>query len=112
MRVIKLVLLAVILVGIVLLALANREPVTVELMPEGLAPIFQWSITVPLYVVGLSSILVGLVVGYILEWLREHKHRRQAAMKSREAAQLNREVGRLRRETGRPEDDVLALIGN
>jgi uncharacterized integral membrane protein len=112
MRVIKFVLLAVILAGIVLLAVANREPVTVEVMPEGLASIFQWSITVPLYAVGLASVLTGLVVGYILEWLREHKHRREAAVKSREAAKLNREVGRLRRETNKPEDEVLALIGN
>ena len=52
-----------------------------------------------------------MVLGYLLEWLREHKHRRRASQKAREAARLNREVERLRKETGRPEDDVLALLG-
>ncbi len=112
MRIIKLVLLFVILVGIVLLSLANREPVTLRLLPEGLSEIAQQSVELPLYVVGLLSVLTGMALGYILEWLREHKHRRRASQKAREAAALNSEVERLRRETGRGQDDVLALLGN
>ncbi len=112
MRIIKLVLLAMILIGIVLLSLANREPVTLRLLPEGLSAIAQRSVEVPLFVVGLLSVLTGMVLGYILEWLREHKHRRRAAQKAREAAALNGEIERLRRETGREQDDVLALLGN
>lgn len=111
MRTIKLILLAVILVGIVVLAIANRSAVTLNLLPEGLAGFGQRSIDVPLYAVGLVSVLTGMILGYILEWLREHKHRRLAAQKAREAARLNREVGRLRKETGK-DDDVLALLGN
>ena len=53
-----------------------------------------------------------MVLGYLLEWLREHKHRRRASQKAREAARLNREVDRLRKQTGKPEDDVLALLGS
>ena len=53
-----------------------------------------------------------MVAGYLLEWLREHKHRRRAAQKAREAARLSGEVDRLRRQSGKPEDDVLALIGS
>lgn len=111
MRTIKIVLLALILIGIVLLALANRQMVTLQLLPTELTAIGRWSIEMPLFLVGLVSVLTGMVLGYILEWLREHKHRRVASQKTREAAQLNREVGRLRRE-GKPEDDVLALLGN
>lgn len=111
MRTIKLILLAMILVGIVVLAIANRGPVTLTLLPEGLAGFGQRSIDVPLYAVGLVSVLTGMILGYILEWLREHKHRRLAAQKAREATRLNREVGRLRKETGK-DDDVLALLGN
>jgi uncharacterized integral membrane protein len=112
MRIIKLIVLAVILIGIVLLSLANREPVTLRLLPEGLSAIAQQSVELPLYVVGLLSVLTGLALGYVLEWLREHKHRRRASQKAREAAMLNSEVERLRRETGRGQDDVLALLGN
>lgn len=111
MRTIKLILLALILMAIVLLAVANRAPVTLRLLPEGLSGIAQWTIVLPLYAVGLLSILTGLALGYILEWLREYKHRRRAAVKAREAAALDREVGRLRRETGKG-DDVLALLRN
>lgn len=112
MRTIKLILLALIMIAIVVLAVANREPVTLQLLPQGLSSIAQRSIELPLFAVGLLSILTGMALGYILEWLREHKHRRLAAEKAREAAALNREVGRLRRETARHDDDVLALIGN
>lgn len=111
MRTIKLILLALILIGIVVLAVANRGPVTLNLLPEGLAGVARYSIELPLFLVGLTSVLVGMVLGYILEWLREHKHRKRASQKSREAAALTREVGRLRR-AGKPEDDVLALLGN
>jgi len=85
--------------------------VTLHLLPEGMARVMPLSIQLPLFVVSLLSIVVGMLIGYLLEWLREHKHRRRASQKSREAAQLNREVERLRKDSGKPEDDVLALLG-
>jgi putative membrane protein len=111
MRTLKLILLCLILLLIVVLALANRGPVTLHVLPEGMARVMPLSIEVPLFVVSLVSIGVGMVIGYLLEWLREHKHRRRASLKAREAAQAQREVDRLRKETGRPEDDVLAILG-
>jgi uncharacterized integral membrane protein len=112
MRTIKLILLALILIAIVTLAVANRAPVTLHMLPEGLSLVAQRSIELPLYAVGLLSVLTGMVLGYVLEWLREHKHRRRASEKAREAARLDREVGRLRRETGKGDDEVLALLRN
>lgn len=112
MRTVKIILLALILLVIVILSLANREMVTLNLLPAEMARILPVSIQLPLFVVSLVSILVGMVLGYLLEWFREHKHRRRAAVKTKEASQLNREVDRLRRETGKGNDDVLALIGN
>jgi uncharacterized integral membrane protein len=110
LRTIKLILLALILIGIVVLSVANRGPVTLHLLPEGLSGVFQSSIELPLFVVSLISILVGMVLGYILEWLREYRYRRRATEKAREAERLNREVERLRRQTGQGKDDVLALL--
>lgn len=112
MRTVRLILLLVILVVIVILSLANRGPVTLFLLPDGMSSMFQASIELPLFVVSLLSILVGMVLGYLLEWFREHKHRRRAAVKSREAAKLSREVDTLRQSNGKAEDDVLALLGN
>ena len=61
MRIIKLILLGIILVGIVLLSLANRGDVTVRLLPEGLDGLLPGAaIDLPLFVVSLISIVVGL----------------------------------------------------
>ncbi len=109
MRTLKLILLVLILVVIVTLAVANRTPVTLNLLPEGLSHIVDRSIVLPLWAVGLLSVATGIVLGYIFEWLREHKHRRNAAENARQAAALRHEVGKLRKETGR-DDDVLALL--
>lgn len=111
MRTIKLILLGIILAVIVLLSLANRGMVTLRLLPEEIDGVLPGAvIELPLFLVGLLSIVTGMVLGYILEWLREHRHRRRAAEKEREAARLKREVADLRK--GEPKDDVLALLGN
>jgi len=109
MRTLKLILLILILIAIVLLAVANRELVRLDLMPEPLDQVVAASVQVPLFVVILVSILTGMILGYILEWLREYKYRRRAAQKEREAAQLARELDQVKK-TGKPDDDVLALI--
>jgi putative membrane protein len=111
MRTLKLVLLGLILVALVVLALANREPVSLELLPAGMARVMQVSVELPLFIVILISVVVGIVIGYLFEWLREHKHRRRASQEAREAARLNQEVDRLRRQSGKPDDEVLALLG-
>jgi putative membrane protein len=111
MRTIKLILLGIILLGIVVLAVANRGMVTVRLLPEGLERLVPGAaLELPLFVVSLLSIVTGMVIGYLLEWLREHRYRRRAAEKEREAARLSREVANMRKD--QPKDDVLALLGN
>ena len=112
MRFIKLIILAVLLVGIVLVAVANRGMATVQLLPEPLVPLvdFQTAITLPLFVILLLAVGVGLLLGYILEWLRERKHRRAVGQTKREVSRLESEVANLRKKTGEGEDDVLALL--
>ncbi len=112
MRTLKLILLGVILIALVVLALANREVVTLHLLPEGIAQVMPISVRLPLFVVVLLSAVAGVVIGYLFEWLREHKYRRRATQKSREAERLSAEVDRMRRAAGRAEDDVLALLGH
>jgi uncharacterized integral membrane protein len=112
MRTFRYLVLGVILLVLVVLALANREPVTLNLLPSGMARVMPVAIELPLFVVCLLAVMVGMVLGYLLEWLREHKHRRHATHKAREAARLNAEVDRLRRQAGKPDDDVLALLGS
>ncbi|MBT8456320.1 MAG: LapA family protein [Rhodobacteraceae bacterium] len=100
--------------GIVLLvvALANRGPVTLQLLPgelaelAGLAP----SITLPLFIVIFGGIVAGVLIGFVWEWLREHKHRAEAASQRRAREQLEREVSQLRGPEKKAGDDVLALL--
>ena len=104
------------LVGLALVlltvALANRGLVTLRLLPEEMGSFlgFSWAIELPLFLVVFAGIVVGLLVGFVWEWLREHKHRAEATQAKREAAKLEREVVKLRSETQSPEDEILALL--
>jgi len=110
MRYIKYIILAVIMAALVLVALANMGPVTVALLPAGLPFAATFTRDVPMFVVIFAAIGVGLLLGYFMEYFREHKYRRQAAVKNREAAQLAAEVAALKKSSGSDTDDVLALL--
>ncbi len=110
MRYIKYLILAVFMAALVLLALANKEAVVVAALPEGLPYADILRLNVPLFAVIFASIGAGLFLGYLLEYFREHKYRRQAALKNREAAALAAEVSKLKKSNGSDEDDVLALL--
>lgn len=93
-------------------ALANRGPVTLKALPEDLAGLAaaQWQVELPLFVVIFGGVAIGLLIGFVWEWLREHRHRSTASSKTREAARLQRELAVMRDTKGAPQDDVLALL--
>jgi lipopolysaccharide assembly protein A len=104
MRKVRFVFLGLLMLAVVLLSLANIEPVTVNLLPGPLAAIAPWSLQLPLFVVILAAVLLGLLIGYVLEYIREHKHRKTASQKKREAELLAREVTTLKKNAGQTED--------
>ncbi len=106
-----LVLLAIAL-GLLTVALANRAPVVVKALPEDLAGLVgrQWQMELPLFMVIFGGVAIGLLIGFVWEWLREHRHRATASAKTREAARLHRELAMMRDAKGAPQDDVLALL--
>ena len=112
MRTIKQIILGIILICLVLVAVANRETVVLNLVPEPLMPLlpFEGTLSLPLFVVIIASIAVGLVLGYLFEWLRERKIRKQVGQKTRQVSKLESEVERLKRKTGEDEDEILALL--
>ncbi|MBK5934998.1 uncharacterized protein DUF1049 [Rhodovulum imhoffii] len=113
MRYIRYLFLAVLAIGIVVISMANRNIVTLSLLPEELAGFakFNWTAEVPLFVVGFSGLVAGLLIGFFWEWMREAKHRAEASRNRRETARLQREVSRLKKaQSGDDKDDVLALI--
>lgn len=114
MRYIRYAFLASLGVVLITIALANRGAVTLTLMPAPLADLLQvnWTIQLPLFVVIFGGIVAGLLIGFVWEWLREHKHRANAARKEREVHDLERKLKREQRkavESGQ-QDEVLALL--
>ncbi len=110
MRYIKYLILAAFMAALVLLALANKGVVSVAALPEGIPYAGMLRLEVPMFAVIFGSMGAGLLLGYVLEYFREHKYRRQAAVKNREAAALAAEVSKLKKSNGSDEDDVLALL--
>lgn len=112
MRYIRYAFLAALAVVLITVALANRESVLVRLLPEELSGFlgWSWSVTLPLFVVIFMAIIGGVMIGFIWEWLREHKHRAEASRARKAAVKLANEVQDLKREKGKPGDDVLALL--
>lgn len=113
MRLIKLLILAVLGVGLVVIALANREPMTLQLLPAELSRLagVQWEITLPIFIVIIAAVLAGLALGFIWEWLREHKHRATAVAERRERQRLEQQVQKVS-PPAKPGDDVLAILDN
>ncbi len=112
MRYLRYILLGLIAIGLVTVAIANRDRVVVHALPAdmGLFLGFNWSMELPLFLVIFGGIVAGLLLGFIWEWMREAKHRSTASTKAREVAKLEREVTRLRATRAEPEDEVLALL--
>ena len=104
------------LVGLclILVGLANRDPVTLRAMPEALGDLFGLSpdIQLPLFVEIFLGVAAGLMIGFLWEWVREHRQRAEGRARAREVDALRREVASLRAEhaTADDGDDVLALL--
>ena len=113
MRYLKWAFLGLLAIALLTVALANREPVLLRLLPDSMGSFLglTWAISVPLFVPVFGGIVAGLLIGFVWEWFREHKHRAEATAQKREKARLEREVERLREKEPRTEkDEVLALL--
>jgi lipopolysaccharide assembly protein A len=111
-RTFRYVLIALLGIALLVVALANRAPVNVRLLPDDMAAFLGVSLAaeLPLFLVIFAGILAGLMIGFVWEWLREAKHRTTAQTKSREVARLERELAALRNTTTEADDDILALL--
>ena len=111
MRAIKFAFLAVLCICLVIVALANRTPVPVHLLPEdmGVFSGMTYGAEVPLFLVIFAGIILGLLIGAVWEWFREAGQRAEAAAAKREIARLNGEVTRLGGNQ-KPKDEIVALL--
>jgi uncharacterized integral membrane protein len=80
---------------IVVFAVANRQIVTVTLDPFGDNTI---SFSLPLFALAFVLVILGVVIGGVAAWLRQHKWRRAAHQYERELAAARADREALRRD--------------
>ncbi|MEO0344072.1 MAG: LapA family protein [Pseudomonadota bacterium] len=112
MRIVSLTFSALIGLSVLVLAVANRKPVILNLVPEELAGLlpFASQVSVPLFLVILLGVLIGLIIGFVWEYLREARFRSGERQSTREVKRLKREIKRMRAERGEDQDEILALL--
>ncbi|MFB2595034.1 lipopolysaccharide assembly protein LapA domain-containing protein [Paracoccus sp. p4-l81] len=115
LRVLNLVILGALLIVLLGMAFANREMVMVEAMPATLAAWIgvDWSVRMPLFLVILMSVLLGLVIGLVWEWLREYGQRAEAARTQAELQRTRQQLAETRNTLPaeqKSRDDILALL--
>ncbi|NAZ35958.1 LapA family protein [Rubellimicrobium sp. CFH 75288] len=99
--------------ALVTVGLANREIVTLRLLPEGLAQavgLAGLGTSLPLFLVILFGFTLGLLVGFVWEWIREIPERAAARERGEEILRLRREIALLRGEAGPTADPVEAAL--
>ncbi|MEM6325158.1 MAG: LapA family protein [Pseudomonadota bacterium] len=114
LRYIRYLLLATIGIVLLVVGMANRDPVTLNLLPPELAretSIFV-SLTLPLYIVILGAVIVGVLLGFVWEWIREARIRAGAKSDRRMRERLEREMVRIKKKDPAASDDVLAILDN
>jgi uncharacterized integral membrane protein len=97
-RFLKALLLLPIAILVVLLAVANRAPVTLSFDPFSPTPMF--STTMPLFALIFIAVAIGVLIGGVASWFAQSKHRRLERRYRREARRLRDERERLRTHSG------------
>lgn len=112
LRYVRYAVIAVLLIVLLTVALANRTVVPVRFLPEDVGALFgvNWQVEMPLFLVIFGGVVAGVVIGFTWEWLREHKHRKAASQRKREVTRLEREMEVMRDSRSVPGDDILALV--
>ena len=112
MRPLKLTFLAAVAVIMIVFALANREPVVVRVVPAEIAGFFPSlpAFAVPSFALIFAGILIGLMIGFVWEWMREHRYRAEAVQNKREVSKLAMENEDLKKRSSKENDEILALL--
>ena len=84
---------------VVLLAVANRGPVTLSLDPFS-REVPEIAFTVPLFALIFAAVMLGVIIGGVAAWLAQSKHRRAERHYKREARRLRTDTARTRPASG------------
>ena len=112
MRYFRYGLLGVLAFALSCVAIANRGKVTLILFPNDIGDLvgINPSVETPLFLVIFLSVIVGLMIGFCWEWLREYKLRAEGSRSARKVNKLQREVRKLQDSSSGKKDEVLALL--
>lgn len=94
MRLLKYLFLIPVALALIVFGVANRAPVALRLDPftaEG-----GLSVSVPLFVVLFAAIAIGVVLGSMVTWFAQGRHRKAGRAARREAERLAEENTRLK----------------
>jgi uncharacterized integral membrane protein len=75
---------------VILFAVSNRMPVTLEVWP------FPFAVTLGLYAVVLLSALLGFLVGVVAHWLMASEQRRELRRRRAQVRDLEQSLARLK----------------
>ena len=108
LRTLFLIFLAIILVVV---SIANSENVSLYLLPTDLSSLMGTtiSINVPIFLVFFSGIFIGLIIGFVWEWLREYKFRVEANRNEKRLSRAETELSEMHAKENKG-DDVLTLL--
>ena len=100
LRVLKTLFWLAVALVLVTLGLANRELVELRVLPEAFAARVGHvpDVEMPLFLVILGSVGLGLLIGFVWEWIREIPERAQARTLARELDNLRTELRRHREQ--------------
>ncbi|MCF3639210.1 LapA family protein [Rhizobium sp. TRM95111] len=90
-RIVNVAILAPVGIVLIVLSVANRQPVTLALNPfrpeDGVL-----SVTAPFFVYLFSAVILGLLLGSAATWLSQGKHRKRARNEASEAVKWHSEA--------------------
>ena len=111
MRLIRTLFLFFLTIILVVISLANSENVSIYLLPTDLSSLMGTtiSINIPLFLVFFSGIFIGLVIGFVWEWLREYKFRVEANLNEKRLSRAETELSEMHAKDNKG-DDVLTLL--
>lgn len=113
LRYLRLLFIALVAIALLFLAIANRQPVIVRLMPEHMAALFGFggAFELPMFIVILGAIALGVLIGFVWEWMREMRIRGAAKSSAKQVSRLERELAVLKDANSvPPKDEVLAIL--
>ena len=94
------------LVVVAAFAAANRHNIEINLAP------LPFGLTAPIFIIVLSAILLGLIVGGLSAWFSGRKWRRNARKLSRHNSLLETEIISLREKAGTQQIPISAVSDN